>query len=262
MIARALGNTGISVSPIGLGTVKLGRTSGLKYANAPTSLPSDDDALVLLRAAADFGVSLIDTSPAYGQSERRLGELLTRVRPREAWTICTKAGESFDEASGASSYDFSAGAIRASIERSLMLLRVERVDIALLHFASGAMDAEVLARGEAMGELAKLKREGKCGAIGASIGSIEGGMLAVTSRACDVVMVTLNAMDRSMLPVIDVAALAGVGVLIKKALGSGHLDARESLRGVMQTPGVGCAVVGTTSVEHLREAVEVATSCH
>ncbi len=257
MKTRALGNTGIEVSPIGLGTVKLGRVAGLKYASAPAVLPSDNEAVALLRAAREMGVTLIDTSPAYGVSEARLGELLPRVGGARAWTVCTKAGEDFDETSGASRYDFSAAAIRASIERSLTRLRIERVDIALLHFASGAMDAEVLARGEAMAALLALKREGKCGAVGASVGSIEGARLAIKAGS-DVIMVTLNALDVSMRPAIDAAAGAGVGVLIKKALGSGHAAARESLGLVLGTRGVGAAVLGTTSADHLREAVEVA----
>jgi len=254
---RALGNTGIITAPIGLGTVKLGRVAGLKFARVPTVLPSDDEALVLLGAARDLGVTLIDTSPAYGVSEARLGELLGRVAGADQWTLCTKAGETFDEVSGESSHDFSAGAIRASIERSLVRLRVKRVDIALLHFSSGAMDAEVLERGEAMGALEGLKREGKCRVIGASIGSLEGGRLAI-ELGCDVVMVTLNALDRSMEPVIEAAAARGVGVLIKKALGSGRAAAGSSVGMVVNTPGVGAAVVGTTSAGHLREAVEAA----
>jgi aryl-alcohol dehydrogenase-like predicted oxidoreductase len=109
MAHRALGNTGISVSVLGLGTVKLGRSEQLKYP-APFTLPDDDAARRLLDAARDAGINLLDTAPAYGSSEARLGALL--AGRRHDWVICTKAGESFD--AGRSRHDFSPAAIRHS----------------------------------------------------------------------------------------------------------------------------------------------------
>ncbi|WP_256659976.1 aldo/keto reductase, partial [Pseudomonas sp. LS-2] len=67
---RPLGNLGIEVSPIGLGTVKLGRDQGVKYPNGFT-IPDDNEAQMLLKQARDLGINLIDTAPAYGRSEER-----------------------------------------------------------------------------------------------------------------------------------------------------------------------------------------------
>ena len=65
---RPLGDTGLNVAPLALGTVKLGRTKALNYRARPR-LPSDAQARSLLSTAADLGVNLIDTAPAYGSSD-------------------------------------------------------------------------------------------------------------------------------------------------------------------------------------------------
>ena len=75
---RPLGATGIEVSLIGLGTVKIGRNTALDM--APFDLPSMGQARRLIDRARDLGVNLLDTAAAYGESEARIGELLN-VQP-------------------------------------------------------------------------------------------------------------------------------------------------------------------------------------
>ena len=185
MHLRDLGKTGLRISPLGQGTVKLGRNSGVKYPGA-FELPSDEQALDLLRVAERLGVNLIDTAPAYGTSEERLGELLPRVAPRDRWVICTKAGETFE--GGVSAFDFSSEAVTASIERSLRRLKTDRLEIALLH--SDGDDEGVIVRSGALDALRRLKDRGLVRAIGVSTKTPEGAMLAV--EHADVVMLTLN----------------------------------------------------------------------
>ncbi len=270
MHLRPLGSTGLLVSPIGLGTVKLGRTAGLRHHAAagtqgtPATLPTDDEVLALLAAARDLGVNLIDTAPAYGPSEERLGALLPRVAPRDHWLVCTKAGEEFDALGGAdgrgvSRYDFSPAAIRASVERSLTRLRTDRLDIVLLHFA-GSLDHDepTLRDGAALGELQRLKVEGKVRAVGASTGTPAGAVLA--AQGCDVVMLTINREHTADVPAAALAGQRAVGVLVKKALASGRLGpnpaaATEAVRFARGHAGVSGVVVGTTNAGHLREAV-------
>ena len=72
---RPLGNTGMTVSVLGLGTVKLGRNQAVKYPE-PFELPDDAQARRLIDRARDLGINLLDTAPAYGTSEERLGRLL------------------------------------------------------------------------------------------------------------------------------------------------------------------------------------------
>ncbi len=89
---RPLGDTGLAVSPLGLGTVKFGRDQGVKYPSGFT-IPDDREAADLLALARDLGINLIDTAPAYGRSEERLGPLLRGQR--EHWVIVSKVGEEF-----------------------------------------------------------------------------------------------------------------------------------------------------------------------
>ncbi|MGQ0627577.1 MAG: aldo/keto reductase [Phycisphaerales bacterium] len=248
MIPRALGVTGLRLSPIGLGTVKLGRSAGLSLAT-PARIPDDAEAVALLETARDLGVNLIDTSPAYGRSEERLGELLARV-PAD-WVVVTKAGETFD---GRSHHDFSGAALRASVERSLLHLRRTVLDVVLLHFSSAVDDVKVLQAGEAMQTLAALKQEGKCRAIGASA-STGAGAAAALAGGADLVMVTINAAEPWGIEAARLAGECGAGVLVKKALGGGRRDPAAAIPFALAAPGVTSVVVGTTNVANLRACV-------
>lgn len=241
MELRALGATGLRVSPIGLGTTKLGRNEQVKYPRA-FELPDDATVQRLFAIAREAGVNLIDTAPAYGTSEARIGALL---EDRERWVIATKAGEEFED--GASRFDFSPEGIRASVERSLEQLRTDWLDVVLLHL--GDEDEAVLRDGAAIDALRRLRDAGHVRAIGASTKTVAGGLLAVGS--CDVVMVALHRDDESQLPVVEAARRADVGVLIKKALASGHDgDPASALAHVAGVAGVSSLVVGSVDPDH------------
>ena len=224
---RPLGSTGLEVGVLGLGTVKLGRNQGVKY---PTEfeLPSDEDARELLAVARELGVNLLDTAPAYGTSEDRLGGLLDGTR--DEWVIVTKAGEAFE--AGVSSFDFSPPAVRASVERSLTRLRTDRIECVLLH--SDGQDLWVLEESGAIDELAELKREGKILSFGISTKTPEGAAKAVES--CDVIMATLNLDERADLAPIRQAGDRDVGVLVKKAMASGHMSSPVDSLGFVLGP--------------------------
>lgn len=257
MKRRPIHSTDIAVSALGLGTVKFGRNRQVKY---PTSfdLPADDEILALLDLAAELGINFLDTAPAYGTSEERLGQLLGSRR--DDWAIMSKAGEDFD--GGASTFDFSPAAITASVERTLSRLRTDRVECLLLH--SDGNDLDVLDRSGAVEALAALKETGKVRSIGISTKTVEGGRRAV-ELGLDAVMVTYNPWHRDEEPVLDAAAKAGTSVFLKKAFGSGWLGEASpedtpdedpvatALRFAFAHPATTAAVVGTINPEHLRE---------
>ena len=253
MDLRPLGATGPRVSPLGLGTVKFGRNRGVHYPRA-FELPSDREALALLELAWELGINLLDTAPAYGASEERLGRLLRQCR--RDWVIVTKVGEEFRD--GVSRFDFSAAATRASVERSLRRLGVDTLDAVLIHSSGDGW--AILEREAVLPTLLDLKRGGLVRAVGMSTKTVAGGLRAV--ECCDLVMVTYNLHQREELPVIHAAQAAGKGVLVKKGLLSGHLDQTAqsdpvlaSLRLIYAEPGVSSVVVGTLNPGHLRANV-------
>ncbi len=254
---RSLGATGIEVSVLGLGTVKLGRTEGVKYPTHFTP-PDDAEARRLLDNAAAFGINLLDTAPAYGTSEERLGGLL-RGR-RDQWVIATKVGEEFEN--GLSRHCFTAEHTKMSVERSLRRLRTDRLDVVLIH--SDGNDQEILRDGAAIQTLQNLKDEGKIRAFGISTKTVAGGLDAV--EVCDLVMVYANPWHLDEIPVITAAAERNRGILIKKAFASGHFGqqpdadpAGESIRFLLGMPAVSSIVVGTINPAHMESNARVAS---
>lgn len=252
---RPLGGTGLEVSPLGLGTVKIGRNQGVKYPQG-FELPGDAAVRDLLALARDLGINLLDTAPAYGESERRLGELLDDP---DDWVVVTKVGEAF--AHGESSFDFSAAGTRASVERSLRRLRREVLDVVLVH--SDGDDLRIIEREPVFETLAGLKREGLIRAYGLSGKTVAGGLWAV--EHADVVMATCNLAYDAERPVFEAAAARHRGMLVKKAFMSGHLQGAAgadpvaaSLRHVLAQPGVSSVVLGTINPDHLRANVAAA----
>lgn len=241
---RPLGCTGMSVSLLGLGTVKLGRHEAVKY---PTDfeLPDDRTAARLLDTAKSLGINLLDTAPAYGSSEERLGRLLRHQRGD--WLISSKVGEAFEH--GISSHDFSPESVQTSIKRTLQRLHTDRLDIALIH--SDGHDLEILDRFGTLACLMDLKQRGWIRAVGISHKTVDGARRAI-ELGCDVIMATLNLSETTELDVIAEAGTAGCGVLVKKALASGHAGI-DSLRFAASQPGVSSVIVGTIDETHLKE---------
>lgn len=249
MVSYSLGRTGLSVSRIGLGTTKLGRNTGVKYPK-PFVLPSDKQVTELLESALSLGVNLIDTAPAYGESERRLGPFVKAHRDR--LVLSTKCGERYEN--GRSMFDFSAVAIAISVEESLRRLQTDRIDILLLH--SDGRDAEILAQTDTVETLQRLKKDGKVRAIGISAKSQAG--IFEACRTLDVVMAPLSQKEPSLAQALGKAHEAGLGVMTIKGLSSGHLEARPAIEFVLRQPFINTLVLGTIDPAHLREAVLVA----
>ena len=128
MEKRQLGQTGIEVSLLGLGTVKFGRNEQVKY---PEGFEIPDEAFLadLLDLARSLGINMLDTAPSYGVSEERLGRLLEGQR--QDWVIVGKVGEEFEN--GQSSYHFTPDHFKRSLERSLKRLDTNFLDVLLIH---------------------------------------------------------------------------------------------------------------------------------
>lgn len=246
-----LGQTGLNVSRLGLGTVKFGRNQGVKYPEG-FEIPDEGFLADLLSLAKDLGINMLDTAPAYGTSEERLGRLL-KVQ-REDWVIVGKAGEGFEN--GESFYNFTPDHFEMSLQRSLKRLNTDYIDVLLLH--SDGNDVANLSD-EIIEKLQDFKQRGLVRAIGASTKTVDGGIR--TLKTMDVVMASYNPDYTDEKPVLDYAAKHNKGVILKKALSSGHNSNIENAFGfAMNHPGVDSIIVGTINPDHLKKNVETMSS--
>ncbi len=205
---RLLGKTGFRVSELALGTWGL---SG--DACGPVNPKVQEE---VIARALDMGVSLVDTADAYGagRMELLLGRMLA---DRRDVLVVSKGGT--DLATLPARKRFDPDYLRSSVERSLRRLARERIDVYLLH-NPGLM---TLARGEAFSALMDLKKEGKIGCWGVSVGNVDCGRAAIDGGA-DVIEIAYNLMRPS-----DLHRLAGdvmvrrTGVLARSVLGYGLL---------------------------------------
>ncbi|MEX2364967.1 MAG: aldo/keto reductase, partial [Pseudohongiellaceae bacterium] len=202
----------------------------------------------------DLGICFLDTAPAYGSSEERLGKLLGK---RQDWVIATKVGEEFEN--GQSRFDFSGQHTRFSIERSLRRLATDYLDIVLIH--SDGNDEEIIHNSGCLEALQDCQQKGLVRAIGMSTKTIAGGLLA--AQEMDLVMVTYN-LEQQDKAVVEYAHAHNKGILVKKGLMSGHLRTSRkdpvlaSLEFIFAEPGVSSVIVGSIDPIHMLHNVTMA----
>ena len=153
MQKRKLGTSGLEVSAIGLGCM------GLSYGYGPATDRSQ--AIALIRAAVERGVTLFDTAEAYGPfvNEELLGEALAPVRDKVV--IATKFG--FKSGKVEAGLDSRPARIREVAEAALKRLKTDRIDLFYQH----RVDPEVAIE-DVAGAVKDLIREGKVGHFGLS----------------------------------------------------------------------------------------------
>jgi aryl-alcohol dehydrogenase-like predicted oxidoreductase len=196
---RRLGRTGLEVPGVSLGCVGVGGHYG------PVT---ESEAIETVRSALAQGITYFDTSPLYGESERRIGLALEGV-PRDRYVLSTKTG-THPERRG----DFSWDGTMWSVENSLRLLKTDRVDVLLVHDPD---DLEpVFASRGALEALEALKSQGVIGHIGLGQRRHDFHRRAIESERFDVIL-TYNdyhpIRTTAAAEVLPLAALHEVGVL-------------------------------------------------
>ena len=155
MERRRLGGTDLELSVIGLGTwVFGGRWGGA----------DDADSVAACHASLDAGVNWIDTADIYGQhrAERIVGKVLKDRR--DDVLVATKCGVAWTmEPSFRIWREASAAYITAAVDRNLMALGIDTIDLYQVHWPVKGVAAE-----ETMGAMVDLKQAGKIRAIGVS----------------------------------------------------------------------------------------------
>ena len=207
---------------------------------------SDEAAAATLEAAWDAGIRAFDTAPHYGVglSERRIGDFLAGHR-RAEFVVSTKVGRvlvpAADTADGAEGFygtpaltrvlDYSGDGVLRSLEDSLRRLRLDRVDIALIHDPD-EHTAEALE--SAYPALARLRSQGVIGAVGVGVNSAPLAEWFVTRCDLDCVLVAgrYTLLDQSAARSLFPLCLSrGVAVLAAGVFNSGILaDPRDGAR--------------------------------
>jgi aryl-alcohol dehydrogenase-like predicted oxidoreductase len=151
----AIGASGLNTSRIGLGTWAIG---GWMWGGS-----DEAQSTATIRSAAERGVTLIDTAPAYGfgRSEEIVGKALAEGGLRDKVQIATKVGLAWQD--GAVFRDSRPARIRKEIEDSLRRLRTDVIDLYQMHWPDLQTPFAETAR-----TLEDLRREGKIRAIGVS----------------------------------------------------------------------------------------------
>ncbi|KKC41032.1 aldo/keto reductase [Devosia epidermidihirudinis] len=208
MKTRRLGKTGYEVSEIGLGCWQLGGDFG------PVS---DETASEILNAADAVGVTFWDTADVYGngQSERRIGAHAKRGDLK----VATKLGRS-----GTLYPDhYSRDGVRASLVASAERLGVASLDLAQLH----CVPTDVLRDGAIFGWMNEFQAEGLVKHWGASVETIEEGMICLEQDGCSTLQIIFNLLRqdaaKALLPK---AAKQDVGIIVRLPLASGLLSGK------------------------------------
>jgi len=212
MQTRQLGRTGRQVSVIGLGCWQLGADWGEV---------SEHDALDVLNAAVDAGVTFLDTADVYGdgRSERLIGRLL-RDRPDAELTVATKMGRRADPHVPEA---FTADAMRGWLDRSRGNLGVDTVDLVQLH----CPPTPVFADDRVFDVLDQLVEEKIVAAYGVSVETVEEALTAIARPNVATVQIILNAFRHKPLErVLPAAVEAGVGIIARVPLASGLLSGK------------------------------------
>ncbi|MGH2452820.1 MAG: aldo/keto reductase [bacterium] len=214
---RPLGSTGLLVTPLCIGCASLGsmpETFGYTV--------SEEQALRTLRAAFRGPINFLDTAAAYGdgESERRIGLALKEfggVPP--GYVLSTKADR--DLRTG----DFSGDQIKRSVERSLRLLGVDRLQILFLHDPEHTTFEQVMAPGGPLDVLQRFQREGMLEHLGVAGGPIDLMIRFVETGAFEAVIThnRYTVLNRAAQPLIDVASRHGVPLLNAAPYGGGML---------------------------------------
>lgn len=158
MKTRQLGRSGLAVSELGLGCM------GLSYGYGPAT--GTADAVKLIRAGVERGITFFDTAEAYGPfiNESVLGEALEPVRERVV--IATKFG--FRDGDTNKGLDSRPERIRAVAEAALKRLRTDRIDLFYQHRVDPQVPIEDVA-----GTVKELIREGKVKHFGLSEAGVD-----------------------------------------------------------------------------------------
>ena len=208
---RRLGKTGRDVSVIGFGAWAIGASWGTV---------DDAESLKALHAAADAGVTLIDTADVYGdgRSEGVIGRFL-RERKGERFFVATKMGRSVPQVPE----NYNPEAFRAWVDASRERLGVDKLDLIQLH----CPPAPVYYNPEVFAALDDLVGDGSIANYGVTVEKVEEALKAIEFPGVASVQIIFNIMrQRPADHFLAEAKRRNVGVLARVPLASGLLTGK------------------------------------
>jgi len=274
---RTLGRTGLEVTTLGFGAMELRGDQG-----GPAL--EDADAGRLLNAVLDEGINIIDTSIDYGRSEELIGKFISHRRSE--YVLASKCGCVPGGGMGVE-HVHTAENIRRGVENSLRLLNTDHLDVVQFH---RSISREEFDADGGLAEALALRDEGKVRFVGVS-GVLPNLDEQIDMGSFDVFQIPYSALQREHEDVITRASEAGAGIIIRGGVARGTPDdwegrsyymvANETMRdfweearldelldGLSRTafmlrftlshPALDTTIVGTSSIEHLRDNLAVA----
>ncbi|MDX6314477.1 MAG: hypothetical protein QOF44_3941 [Streptomyces sp.] len=211
MEQRVLGRTGRQVSVVGLGTWQLGADWGDVR---------EEDALAVLDAAVEEGVTFFDTADVYGdgRSEQLIGRYL-RERPDAGVFVATKMGRRVDQVPE----NYVLENFRAWNDRSRANLGVDTLDLVQLH----CPPTPVYSSDAVFDALDTLVDEQRIAAYAVSVETCDEALAAIARPGTASVQIILNPFRLKPLEaVLPAAQKAGVGIIARVPLASGLLTGK------------------------------------
>lgn len=246
MNRQLLGNSGVSVTPLGLGLAALGRPGYINLGHGDDLNHNHDvaametQAHLVLDAAWDAGIRYFDAARSYGKAEyflsswlakRDIGE--TAVTVGSKWGYTYTAGWQVNVPTGQKHEvkEHSLPVLQRQMQESRAVLG-NHLDLYQIH--STTLDSGVLDNDAVLRELARLRNGGL--AIGFSVSGTQ--QAETIWRALEIefdgellfsaVQATWNLLEQAVTPALQAAHEAGVGVIIKEALANGRLTSQNN----------------------------------
>ncbi len=194
---------------VGLGAWQLGADWGSV---------DESDALAVLRAAVEGGVTFIDTADVYGdgRSERLVGQIL---KEHDGLTVATKMGRRVEQLPE----NYNPANFRAWNDRSRQNLGVDTIDLVQLH----CPPTPVYSNDAVFDDLDAMVDEGRIAAYGVSVETCAEALTAIARPNVASVQIILNALRLKPLDeVLPAAQAAGVGIIARVPLASGLLSGK------------------------------------
>ncbi|MBR1861720.1 MAG: aldo/keto reductase [Lachnospiraceae bacterium] len=208
---RVLGKTGAVVSEIGLGTWQLGTRWGEDF--------NKKEAMEILKAAEENDITFIDTADVYngGKSEETIGEYVS-AHP-DKFFITTKCGRRLQPHTAE---NYTPEAVSGFIEDSLRRMKLEKLDLVLLH----CPPTPVFSRDDIFAELDRQKKAGKIADYGVSIEKVSEGIAAMDYDISAIEVIFNMFRMKPASDLFPVAAEKNVGIIARVPLASGILTGR------------------------------------